>query len=63
MVVYLFLIKLKMTFTLLIYMYLFLLRSTGKDLSSKSETDLNCIFGKRSRLEKDQEQVKFKETF
>uniref|UniRef100_A0A3P9LSC7 PIN2 (TERF1) interacting telomerase inhibitor 1 n=1 Tax=Oryzias latipes TaxID=8090 RepID=A0A3P9LSC7_ORYLA len=28
----------------------------GKDLSSRSETDLNCIFGKRSRLEKDQEQ-------
>ncbi|XP_040920827.1 PIN2/TERF1-interacting telomerase inhibitor 1 isoform X2 [Toxotes jaculatrix] len=28
----------------------------GKDLSSRSETDLNCIFGKRARPAKDQEQ-------
>uniref|UniRef100_A0A3Q2GS21 PIN2 (TERF1) interacting telomerase inhibitor 1 n=1 Tax=Cyprinodon variegatus TaxID=28743 RepID=A0A3Q2GS21_CYPVA len=28
----------------------------GKDLSSRSETDLNCIFGKRARSIKDQEQ-------
>ncbi|XP_069579625.1 PIN2/TERF1-interacting telomerase inhibitor 1 [Brachyistius frenatus] len=28
----------------------------GKDLSSRSETDLNCIFGKRTRAAKDQEQ-------
>ncbi|XP_026174741.1 PIN2/TERF1-interacting telomerase inhibitor 1 isoform X2 [Mastacembelus armatus] len=28
----------------------------GKDLSSRSETDLNCIFGKRARSTKDQEQ-------
>ncbi|GLD59789.1 PIN2/TERF1-interacting telomerase inhibitor 1, partial [Lates japonicus] len=28
----------------------------GKDLSSRSETDLNCIFGKRARSAKDQEQ-------
>ncbi|XP_076026977.1 PIN2/TERF1-interacting telomerase inhibitor 1 [Genypterus blacodes] len=28
----------------------------GKDLSSRSETDLNCIFGKRSRSAKDPEQ-------
>ncbi|KAM6915422.1 PIN2/TERF1-interacting telomerase inhibitor 1 [Xenentodon cancila] len=28
----------------------------GKDLSSRSETDLNCIFGKRGRSNKDQEQ-------
>ncbi|KAG7242980.1 hypothetical protein INR49_017671 [Caranx melampygus] len=26
----------------------------GKDLSSRSETDLNCIFGKRTRAAKDQ---------
>uniref|UniRef100_A0A3B5L8H8 PIN2 (TERF1) interacting telomerase inhibitor 1 n=1 Tax=Xiphophorus couchianus TaxID=32473 RepID=A0A3B5L8H8_9TELE len=29
----------------------------GKDLSSRSETDLNCIFGKRTKSTKDQEQV------
>ncbi|KAM6992063.1 PIN2/TERF1-interacting telomerase inhibitor 1 [Tautogolabrus adspersus] len=28
----------------------------GKDLSSRTETDLNCIFGKRGRSAKDQEQ-------
>ncbi|XP_051792933.1 PIN2/TERF1-interacting telomerase inhibitor 1 [Acanthochromis polyacanthus] len=28
----------------------------GKDLSSRSETDLNCIFGKRSRSSRDPEQ-------
>ncbi|KAM4522141.1 PIN2/TERF1-interacting telomerase inhibitor 1 isoform 2-T2 [Odontesthes bonariensis] len=28
----------------------------GKDLSSRSETDLNCIFGKRARSAKNQEQ-------
>uniref|UniRef100_A0A3B5PZU5 PIN2 (TERF1) interacting telomerase inhibitor 1 n=1 Tax=Xiphophorus maculatus TaxID=8083 RepID=A0A3B5PZU5_XIPMA len=28
----------------------------GKDLSSRSETDLNCIFGKRTKSTKDQEQ-------
>uniref|UniRef100_A0A8D3AI89 PIN2 (TERF1) interacting telomerase inhibitor 1 n=1 Tax=Scophthalmus maximus TaxID=52904 RepID=A0A8D3AI89_SCOMX len=28
----------------------------GKDLSSRSETDLNCIFGKRARSAKEQEQ-------
>ncbi|XP_028295851.1 PIN2/TERF1-interacting telomerase inhibitor 1 [Gouania willdenowi] len=28
----------------------------GKDLSSRTETDLNCIFGKRARSTKDQEQ-------
>ncbi|XP_047429987.1 PIN2/TERF1-interacting telomerase inhibitor 1 [Mugil cephalus] len=28
----------------------------GKDLSSRSETDLNCIFGKRARPAKDEEQ-------
>ncbi|XP_049913609.1 PIN2/TERF1-interacting telomerase inhibitor 1 [Epinephelus moara] len=28
----------------------------GKDLSSRSETDLNCIFGKRGRSANDQEQ-------
>ncbi|XP_029984970.1 PIN2/TERF1-interacting telomerase inhibitor 1 isoform X2 [Sphaeramia orbicularis] len=28
----------------------------GKDLSSRSEKDLNCIFGKRARSAKDQEQ-------
>ncbi|XP_041831675.1 PIN2/TERF1-interacting telomerase inhibitor 1 [Melanotaenia boesemani] len=28
----------------------------GKDLSSRSETDLNCIFGKRARSATDQEQ-------
>ncbi|KAK2856296.1 hypothetical protein Q5P01_005031 [Channa striata] len=28
----------------------------GKDLSSRSETDLNCIFGKRSKSAKDQAQ-------
>uniref|UniRef100_A0A4W6E228 PIN2 (TERF1) interacting telomerase inhibitor 1 n=1 Tax=Lates calcarifer TaxID=8187 RepID=A0A4W6E228_LATCA len=30
----------------------------GKDLSSRSETDLNCIFGKRARSATDQEQVR-----
>uniref|UniRef100_A0A3Q1FI64 PIN2 (TERF1) interacting telomerase inhibitor 1 n=1 Tax=Acanthochromis polyacanthus TaxID=80966 RepID=A0A3Q1FI64_9TELE len=30
--------------------------SNGKDLSSRSETDLNCIFGKRSRSSRDPEQ-------
>ncbi|KAL6096038.1 pinx1 [Pungitius sinensis] len=29
----------------------------GKDLSSRSETDLNCIFGKRGKPAKQQEQV------
>ncbi|XP_027896164.1 PIN2/TERF1-interacting telomerase inhibitor 1 isoform X1 [Xiphophorus couchianus] len=29
----------------------------GKDLSSRSETDLNCIFGKRTKSTKDQEQL------
>ncbi|KAI1897210.1 hypothetical protein AGOR_G00080890 [Albula goreensis] len=28
----------------------------GKDLSSRSETDLNCIFGKRTKSSKDQEE-------
>ncbi|XP_071757623.2 PIN2/TERF1-interacting telomerase inhibitor 1 [Centroberyx gerrardi] len=28
----------------------------GKDLSSRSETDLNCIFGKRAKCAKDQEE-------
>lgn len=30
----------------------------GKDLSSRTETDLNCIFGKRARSAKEQEQVR-----
>lgn len=30
----------------------------GKDLSSRSESDLNCIFGKRAKSAKDQEQVR-----
>uniref|UniRef100_A0A3P8SJU6 PIN2 (TERF1) interacting telomerase inhibitor 1 n=1 Tax=Amphiprion percula TaxID=161767 RepID=A0A3P8SJU6_AMPPE len=29
----------------------------GKDLSSRSETDLNCIFGKRNRSSRDPEQM------
>lgn len=31
---------------------------SGKDLSSRSESDLNCIFGKRPKSVKDQEQVR-----
>ncbi|KAG8011256.1 PIN2/TERF1-interacting telomerase inhibitor 1, partial [Nibea albiflora] len=31
----------------------------GKDLSSRTETDLNCIFGKRTKSAKDQEQKSF----
>uniref|UniRef100_A0A3Q2W2F3 PIN2 (TERF1) interacting telomerase inhibitor 1 n=1 Tax=Haplochromis burtoni TaxID=8153 RepID=A0A3Q2W2F3_HAPBU len=30
----------------------------GKDLSSRSETDLNCIFGKRAKSAKVQDQVR-----
>lgn len=44
---------------LMICTYLFLLITlSGKDLSSRSETDLNCIFGKRARSAKVQDQVR-----
>lgn len=30
----------------------------GKDLSSRTETDLNCIFGRRTKPAKEEEQVR-----
>ncbi|TWW68934.1 PIN2/TERF1-interacting telomerase inhibitor 1 [Takifugu flavidus] len=32
-------------------------KSSGKDLSSRTETDLNCIFGRRTKPVKEEEQV------
>lgn len=44
---------------LMICTYSFLLITlSGKDLSSRSETDLNCIFGKRAKSAKVQDQVR-----
>lgn len=46
-----------MQFLIYIFFYLFIFY-LGKDLSSRSETDLNCIFGKRAKSAKDLEQVR-----
>lgn len=44
-------------FYIFIFYFLFSLHP-GKDLSSRTETDLNCIFGKRAKPTKTQEEVR-----
>lgn len=40
------------------YQFFFNLFLIGKDLSSRSETDLACIFGKRAKQMRNQDEVR-----